>query len=214
MGAVASRSAGGISNTSVALIFCGLGMLMVRIVFFLLDTLFFVLVGAALLRGWMNAWRITLRGPLGQVVMALTDWLVKPLRRALPAQVRQSRMDAASVLMAALMSLLYAALLVAVMHGWVAGPMASVLGAELGFAVGLVALKMLLRVALQLMFILVLAEVVLSWVQPYSPARQMLGALTEPVLIPLRRVLPPVGGIDLTAFVVLLLLQVGMMALG
>ena len=46
---------------------------MIRILSFLLDTLFFVLIGAALLRGWMNAWRITLRGPLGQAVMALTD---------------------------------------------------------------------------------------------------------------------------------------------
>ena len=188
-------------------------MLMIRILSFLLDTLFFVLIGAALLRGWMNAWRITLRGPLGQAIMALTDWLVKPLRRALPDQVRQSRIDAASLLVAALMALLYAVLSV-LLYGWVAGPMAAVLSANLALTVVLVALKMLLRVALQLMFVLVLAEVILSWVQPYSPARQTLGALTQPLLAPLRRVLPPLGGIDWTAFVVLLLLQVGMMALG
>ena len=75
------------------------------------------------------------------------------------------------------------------------------------------AFKMLLRVALQTMMILVIGFAILSWVQPGSPAYSLLGRLTEPLLAPLRRVIPSVGGIDLSAIVLILLLQIGLMVL-
>ena len=53
--------------------------MLIRILSFLLDTLFFVLIGAALLRAWMNRLRINMRVQPGVFVMAVTDWLVKPL---------------------------------------------------------------------------------------------------------------------------------------
>jgi YggT family protein len=73
--------------------------------------------------------------------------------------------------------------------------------------------KMLIRVALQTMFILVLGFAILSWVQPGSAAYALLGRLTEPLLAPLRRVIPTIGGVDLSALVLLLLLQIGLMVL-
>jgi YggT family protein len=75
------------------------------------------------------------------------------------------------------------------------------------------AVKMLVRVALQTMFILVLGFAILSWVQPGSAAYALLGRLTEPLLAPLRRVIPTIGGVDLSALVLLLLLQIGLMVL-
>jgi len=78
----------------------------------------------------------------------------------------------------------------------------------LGFA-----LKMLLRVAMQSMIILVIGFAILSWVQPGSPAYSLLGRLTEPLLAPLRRVIPSVGGIDLSAIVLIIALQIGLMVL-
>jgi len=53
----------------------------------------------------------------------------------------------------------------------------------------------------------------LSWVQPGSPAYSLLGRLTEPLLAPLRRVIPSVGGIDLSAIVLIIALQIGLMVL-
>ena len=75
------------------------------------------------------------------------------------------------------------------------------------------ALKVLLRVVLQMCFVLVLGYAILSWVQPGSSAYVLLGRLTEPLLSRLRSIIPPIGGIDLSALVLLILLQIGLMLL-
>jgi len=188
--------------------------MLIRILAFLLETAFFVLIAAALLRAWMNGLRVSMTGQPGSFVMALTDWLVKPLRRSLPKAWTQSRVDWASVLAAALMALAYAAL---------AGLLFGVLGDAgedgLDWAPGvflmlpLIAVKMLLRVALQTLFMLVLGYAILSWVQPGSSVFGLLGRLTEPLLTPFRRVIPTIGGVDLSALVLLVVLQIGMMVL-
>ena len=191
--------------------------MLIRVLSFLLETFFFLLIAAALLRAWMNWLRINMRGQPGVFVMAVTDWLVKPLRLALPKAVAQSKIDWASLLAAALFALIYGLvwlLLFTVILGGMGlaalDPimLVSVLGSALVFA-----LKMLLRVALQTMMILVIGFAILSWVQPGSPAYSLLGRLTEPLLAPLRRGIPSVGGIDLSAIVLILLLQIGLMVL-
>lgn len=179
--------------------------MLIRILAFLLETVFFVLIAAALLRAWMNWVRVNLRVQPGSFVMALTDWLVKPLRRTLPKALTQSRIDWASVVAAVVLALAYA-LLWGLLSGLDLSPMA--LGALLLFA-----LKMVLRVALQTLLILVLGYAILSWVQPGSPAYGLLARLTEPLLGPLRRVVPMIGGVDLSALVLLVLLQIGLMLL-
>jgi YggT family protein len=186
--------------------------MLVRILAFLLETLFFVLIGAALLRAWMNYLRINMRAQPGLFVMAVSDWIVKPLRRVLPKAVAQSRVDWASVLAAFVLALLYVllnVLLIGMLSGGIQDFSPTLLPALL-----LGALKMLLRVALQVAFIAVLAFAIISWVQPGSPMYGLLGRLTEPLLAPLRRLIPQIGGIDLSALVLLLLLQIGLMVLG
>ena len=184
--------------------------MLVRVLTFLLETFFFVLIASALLRAWMNWTRVNMRGQPGVFVMAVTDWLVKPLRRALPKSFGQSKVDWASLLTAVLFALVYAVvwlLLFTVILGGsgVAALDPVMLLSLLGFA-----LKMVLRVALQTMMILVIAFAVLSWVQPGSPAYGLLGRLTEPLLAPLRRVIPSLGGIDLSAIVLIVVLQIGL----
>lgn len=182
--------------------------MLIRILSFLLETLFFVLIGAALLRAWMNRLRINMSAQPGYFVMAVTDWLVKPLRRALPKALAQSRVDWASLLAALLLALVYT-LLWAALVGALLNLTATMVPALL-FA----ALKMLVRVALQLAFVVVLVYAIISWLQPGSPMYGVLGRLTEPLLAPLRRIVPIVGGLDLSALVLLLLLQIGLMILG
>ena len=189
--------------------------MLIRILAFLLETLFFVLIGAALLRAWMNYLRINMRAQPGLFVMAVTDWIVKPLRRILPQRVAQSRIDWASVLAGLVLALLYAvlgALLIGMLSGGVR--VLSDLNPVLLPALLLAAVKMLLRVALQVAFVAVLAFAIVSWVQPGSPIYAVLGRLTEPLLAPLRRVIPAIGGVDLSALVLLLILQIGLMVLG
>jgi YggT family protein len=182
--------------------------MLIRILSFLLETLFFVLIGAALLRAWMNRLRINMSAQPGYFVMALTDWLVKPLRRALPKAVAQSRVDWASLLSALLLALAYA-LLWAALVGALLNLTAAMVPALL-----LASLKMLVRVALQLAFVVVLVYAIISWLQPGSPMYGLLGRLAEPLLAPLRRFIPAVGGVDLSALVLLLVLQIGLMILG
>ena len=188
--------------------------MLIRILAFLLETAFFVLIAAALLRAWMNWLRVSMFAQPGSFVMALTDWLVKPLRRVLPKAVTGSRVDWASVLSAALMALLYALLWWLLFSVW---PAAS--GGKANFesammlALPVFAIKMLLRVTLQTLFMLVLGYAILSWVQPRSMAYGLLARLTEPVLTPFRRVIPTIGGVDLSALIVLVMLQIGLMIL-
>lgn len=189
--------------------------MLIRILSLLLEALFFVLIAAAILRAWMNWLRINMRVQPGSFVMAVTDWLVKPLRRGLPAKLMQSRVDWASVMAAVVLALLYA-LLWTLLVALLAGSFASLadlapfaLFGAIGFAV-----KMLIRVALQLLFFMVLGFAVLSWVQPASPVHHLLGRLTEPLLAPLRQVVPVIGGVDLSALVLMLILQIGLMLVG
>ena len=188
--------------------------MLIRILSFLLETLFFVLIGAALLRAWMNGCRVNMRAQPGSFVMAVTDWLVKPLRRVLPKAWAQSRIDWASVVAAAILALGYA-LVSTLLFGMLAG-MADLtaFGPTALLSLLVFALKMLVRVALQTAMIVVIGFAILSWVQPGSPAYSLLGRLTEPLLAPLRRVIPAIGGVDLSALVLILILQIGLMVLG
>lgn len=188
--------------------------MLIRILAFLLETAFFVLIAAALLRAWMNWLRVSMTDQPGTFVMAVTDWLVKPLRRSLPTSWSKARVDWASVLAAALLALVYA-MLVSLLLGAFAGAEAGGLdiGPALLLMLPLVAAKMFLRVVLQTLFMLVLGYAILSWVQPGSRLYGLLGRLTEPLLAPFRRVIPTLGGVDLSALVLLVVLQVGMMIL-
>lgn len=175
----------------------------VRILVFLLETVFFFLIGAALLRAYMNWLRINMVAQPGTFVMALTNWLVKPLRRMLPQALVRTRLDSASLLAAVLLSMVFALLSVWISGGGLPGLV------WLGFAV-----QMLLRVLLQTLTMLVFGYVVISWVQPGSPLYGLLARLVEPPLAPLRRIVPTVGGVDLSAMALLLLLQIGLMLIG
>lgn len=182
--------------------------MLIRVLSFLVESLFFVLIGAALMRAWMNRLRINMSAQPGYFVMAVTDWMVKPLRRVLPKSLAQSRVDWASVLAALLLALVYA-LVWAALFGALLNLTAAMLPALL-----LMGLKMLVRVALQLAFMVVLVYAIISWLQPGSPMYGLLGRLADPLLTPLRRIIPAIGGVDLSALVLLLLLQIGLMVLG
>jgi YggT family protein len=183
-----------------------------RVLFFLLEVVFFCLVGAALLRAWMNHLRINMSGQPGRLAMALTQWLVSPVRRLLPASLGRSRVDWGSLVSAFVLALGYGGL-------WLLLVMALAPGGDGGWlnaaqAVPLVAVKLLLRVMLQGLMVILLLYAVLSWVQPVSPVLQTLGRLCEPFLVPIRRVVPLVGGVDLSALLLIVLLQVGLLMLG
>lgn len=179
-----------------------------RVLIFLLETLFFFLIAAALLRAWMNQMRVQMSGQPGRFAIAVTDWLVQPVRRMLPRSLAKSRVDWGSLVAALLLAQVYAGLSLA-LHA-----AAGALPVNLLPVLLLLALRMLLRVVLQGLMFLLLAYAVLSWVQPQSPVLGTLDRLCAPLLRPIRRWLPLVGGVDLSVLVLIILLQVGLILLG
>gem|GEM_PF-23367 len=171
-----------------------------QIVSFLLDVVVGLLTGVCLLRMYMQAQRIPFGNPVGQLVFALSDWIVMPLRRVIkPA----GRWDMSSLIAAFLLQMLQFVLLWLLMGG-----QSNVL------ALPWLALCGLARVALSGMVGVLLIYVILSWVQPQSPMYGVLQRLSEPMLRPIRRIVPLIGGIDLSALVALVLLQIALMVLG
>jgi YggT family protein len=162
---------------------------------YILNALLTLLVVAYLLRLLMPVVRADFRNAIGQAVLRVTDPLVKPLRRALPPA---GRLDTAS-LAALLLVQLAGTAIVQLITGF-------------GFDAGLLlagALYGLLHTVLEFYTVAVLLYALLSWVAPgtYSPANQLLARLCEPLLAPIRRVVPPFGGLDLSALFVLIALQ-------
>lgn len=178
-----------------------------QVLIFLLETIFFFLVGAALLRGWMNTWRMRMTQQPGLFVMAITDWVVQPVRKVLPRRLAQANTDWGSVTAAVILALVYA-LLVHLLWG---GAMLAEAGLGGVPVVLWFALKFLLRTALQGLMLLALVYAIVSWVQPASPLYGTLGRLVEPCLKPIRRWVPQIGGVDLSVLVLVVLLQVGLM---
>ena len=175
-----------------------------QIVSLLLEVVTGVLAGACLLRLYMQYQRIPMSSrsgnPLGRFVFALTDWLVLPLRRVVPAA---GRWDLASLVGAYLLELTQFMLL------WLLA------GADGGlFAVPILAAFGLLRLAISGMTGLVIIYAVLSWVQTRSQMSDVIERLCAPPLTPIRRLMPLIGGIDLSPLVLLLLLQVASIVLG
>ncbi len=187
--------------------------MLIRVLSFLLESFFFVLIAAALMRAWMNWTRVNMHAQPGIFVMAVTDWLVKPLRRLLPKALAQSKIDWASLLTALIFALAYGLMWLVLFTMLLGGLGLEALVPAMFLSLLGLAFKLLLRVALQTLMILVIGFAILSWVQPGSPAYALLGRLTEPLLAPFRRVIPSVGGIDLSAIVLIIALQIGLMFL-
>ena len=166
---------------------------------FLIDVVFGLFTYALLLRLTMQTMRAPFRNPLGQAVMALTDWIVKPLRKVLPGF---RGVDWATVIASYVSQFVWLlALYFAFGRGF------SLLGPGLPF-LALAALIALVKALLWLTIIVVFAQAILSWVAPDGPLAGVLNALTFPVLRPVRRVVPPIGGtLDLSPLIVIVLAQ-------
>ena len=171
-----------------------------QIASFLLDVIGGLLTGACLLRLYMQWQRIPFSNPVGGLVFALTDWLIMPLRRVIPPV---GRWDVSSLVAAVLLQLVQYLLL------WL------LLGGQMGLAwLPWMAVFGVARVVVSGLMGLLIVYAVLSWVQARSPINDVIARLCEPLLQPVRRVLPLVGGIDLSPLVLLVLLQVAMIVLG
>jgi YggT family protein len=167
---------------------------------FLIDTVFGFIVYAALLRFIMQWLRAPFRNPVGQMVTALTDWAVKPLRRLLPGF---GGYDWASLVIAWVGQVLWLAALSAVAGAEFSGTLAGYLT--------VLAFIELIKASLWILIGAVFLQAILSWIAPDGPLAGVLNALTFRVLAPIRRVVPPLGGsVDLSPLIVIVLAQLAL----
>ena len=169
---------------------------------YLLDVVFGLFTYALLLRFAMQVLRAPFRNPLGQAVIALTDWIVKPLRRVLPGW---KGIDWASLLATYLFQFLWLLSYSLVFGGF------DLLGAGVPFLL-VATLIALVKAALWLLIVVVFVQALMSWFAPDGPLSGLLNALTFPFLRPIRRILPPIGGtLDLSPLVVIVIVQLVLM---
>jgi YggT family protein len=168
---------------------------------FLVNTVFGLVVYTALLRFIMQWLRAPFRNPLGQAVMALTDWAIKPLRRVLPGR---GGYDWASLVVAWIGQVLWL--------GALALMGTAVFSASLAGFVAVFALIELLKATLWIMIGAIFVQAILSWVAPDGPLAGVLNALTFRVLAPIRRIVPPLGGaLDLSPLIAIVIGQLVLM---
>jgi YggT family protein len=157
---------------------------------FLLEILGSLLVALLLLRAWMRYIGMPPRNPVAQFAFAMTNWLVGPLSRLLPVR---GRADWASLLAALLVTLLAVVL------------MRAVVGMPVEWDIALIAaLRQLVIWSLNVIVWVTIIYVVISWVNPRAPFAPAFEVLLRPLLAPIRRILPTVGGFDLSPMVLLI----------
>lgn len=149
--------------------------------------------GVMLLRFWMQALRMRPPASIAQFIFRVSDWLVLPLRRVLPGI---GGYDWPCLIGAYLVALVATAV-----------EMLAISPFPFQMLLLLAVLRLLQWVFYGLMGLLII-EAVFSWVNPNAPLAPVVRALNEPLLRPLRRIIPLVGNIDLSPLAALLLLQV------
>lgn len=167
---------------------------------FLIDVLFGLYIGALMLRLFLQWVRADFYNPLSQAIVKVTNPVLRPLRRFIPAV---GRIDSASVVLIVGLQMLNIWLSLLVANG-ITGGIAGITG---------IAIAELLAKTTYLFMFGLIVQVIASWVAPgaYNPALSLLDSITEPVLRPLRRLIPPVGGLDLSPMAALVLLQLTQM---
>ena len=169
---------------------------------FLLDTAFGIVTYAFLLRFLMQWLRAPFRNPLGQAIVALTDWAVKPMRRIVPGY---KGLDGSTLVLAWVAQFMWLAA-----SALVVGP-ASFSGAAVAMF-ALLACVELIKAVFWLLIFVVFLQAILSWTSPDGPLAGVLNALTFRFLAPVRRLIPPLGGtLDLSPLIVIVLAQLALM---
>jgi len=157
---------------------------------FLVQTLLGFYAAVVLLRFLLQWVRADFYNPISQFVVKVTTPLLRPFRRLIAGY---AGMDLAALVLAWLVKTVELFILALIL-----APQVNLLGAPAW------ALPELMGLALNIFIIAVFVRVILSWLNPdpYHPAAALLASLTEPVMRPARRMLPPIGGLDLSPILV------------
>lgn len=161
---------------------------------FLVNTLFDLYLMVAILRVWLQLARADFYNPVSQFVVKATNFFVIPLRRIIPGF---GGIDWAGVILVLFVGFAQVSTL-QLLFGQGFPTQQIVIASAIG----------VVKEVFQLMFWVMIIRAILSWIsQGYNPIEALLHQLTEPLLAPVRRFIPPIGGLDLSMIVFLIALQ-------
>jgi YggT family protein len=163
---------------------------------FLIEAIFNLYLMVILLRFLMQLFRVDFYNPLSQFIVKATNPVLIPLRKVIPGL---GGIDIASLVFAYLVVLLKVIILFSLIY-----PNMPTVPKLL-----MIGLIQLVEQCFSIIFYLVLIRVILSWVNPTfnNPMVAVIYQLTEPLMAPARRLLPSMGGLDLSPILLLLALQ-------
>jgi len=163
---------------------------------FLISTLVSLYILAVMLRFLLQLTRADFYNPLSQFIVKITTPALRPLRRVIPGW---GGVDIASLVLMLLLQML-SVWLIFLLGGRAIDP----------FNLVIVSVAQLVDLAFSVFIFAILIQAILSWITPgtYNPVTSVLFSLTEPVLRPVRRIVPPISGFDLSPLVAILGLQV------
>lgn len=163
---------------------------------FLIGTLFYLYILVVMLRFLLQLVRADFYNPISQFIVRVTQPPLAPMRRVIPGV---GGIDMAAVVLLLGLKGIELWLLLAIGGR----------GEAAITGVVVLAIAELLHLAANVYLFSILVQVVISWVNPglYNPVTSLLHSLTEPVMAPARRLVPPISGLDLSPIVVLIGLQ-------
>lgn len=161
---------------------------------FIVNTITSLYLLVLLLRFWLPWLQADFRNPLAQGILRFTSPIIIPVRRIVPSF---GRLDTATVLVAFVIQYFTVLLLLLIV------------GQTAGFApVAVTAIVKLIVLSINLFVYAIFIRIILSWISQgnYNPATAIIATLTEPVLRPFRRIIPPMGGFDVSPIFAIILL--------
>jgi YggT family protein len=163
---------------------------------FLISTLFSLYIVAVMLRFLLGLVRADFYNPVSQFLVRITNPLLIPLRKVIPSI---GKFDSAAMLLMIVLQLA-AVTLILLLRG--EGISSAVLI--------MVTLATLVSLVIDVFMFAIIVEVIISWMNPgsYNPVSSLLHSLTSPLLRPIRHLVPPIAGIDLSPLFAILGLQV------
>jgi YggT family protein len=169
----------------------------------LIQTFFNFYLLALLLRLILQLTRADFYNPISQFIVKVTSPLLTPLRRVIPGV---GGIDLASVVLILLTQMVATSLLVLIKGYGLPNPVLLLVWGALG-AIGM---------TVTLYFVAILASIILSWIAPgsYNPSIILLHQITEPVMKPFRKIIPSMGGLDLSPIFVFLAINVLQIVIG
>lgn len=170
---------------------------------FLVQTLLGLVATAFWLRFYLQWARVPFHHPFAQIIVRVTNFAVKPLRRIVPGLLG---MDWSSLL-----PFLFIEIIAVTLIEMIGDYPFTVAGTSVLSGLLLLGMAAALKLVLQTFILLIIGQAILSWVSPVSPASALFHALTAPILNPLRRVIPPITGIDLSPIAAFILIQLVLM---